>query len=111
MGWMRTGGSLGQVWRGWGVKLLLFFALMVAGWGLGVGDAQAQEDELLPLGIIVQPEPGELEVWIETDQRRYDLGDEVTIRFGLNRDAWRSEEHTSELQSRPHLVCRLLLEK
>src|SRR3989442_9551504 len=28
----------------------------------------------------------------------------------LNPDK-RSEEHTSELQSRPHLVCRLLLEK
>src|SRR5436305_14071508 len=26
-------------------------------------------------------------------------------------DHERSEEHTSELQSRPHLVCRLLLEK
>src|SRR3989442_7552860 len=26
-------------------------------------------------------------------------------------DRRRSEEHTSELQSRPHLVCRLLLEK
>src|SRR3989442_7553790 len=26
------------------------------------------------------------------------------------RIAQRSEEHTSELQSRPHLVCRLLLE-
>src|SRR5690554_7594186 len=26
-------------------------------------------------------------------------------------DVIRSEEHTSELQSRPHLVCRLLLEK
>src|SRR3989442_4092018 len=26
-------------------------------------------------------------------------------------EACRSEEHTSELQSRPHLVCRLLLEK
>src|SRR5689334_23932764 len=25
--------------------------------------------------------------------------------------AWRSEEHTSELQSQFHLVCRLLLEK
>src|SRR5207244_5626871 len=25
--------------------------------------------------------------------------------------AWRSEEHTSELQSPDHLVCRLLLEK
>src|SRR5690554_7041338 len=31
-------------------------------------------------------------------------GDELTEGF-------RSEEHTSELQSRPHLVCRLLLEK
>src|SRR5690554_7163023 len=29
----------------------------------------------------------------------------------LRRCAGRSEEHTSELQSRPHLVCRLLLEK
>src|SRR5687768_18138196 len=27
------------------------------------------------------------------------------------RPEWRSEEHTSELQSRLHLVCRLLLEK
>src|ERR1039458_5428448 len=26
-------------------------------------------------------------------------------------NAWRSEEHTSELQSLRHLVCRLLLEK
>src|SRR3989442_2562371 len=30
---------------------------------------------------------------------------------GNPRGATRSEEHTSELQSRPHLVCRLLLEK
>src|SRR2546422_2985749 len=29
----------------------------------------------------------------------------------LTRDTARSEEHTSELQSRLHLVCRLLLEK
>src|SRR5215216_4313703 len=27
------------------------------------------------------------------------------------RAVWRSEEHTSELQSPDHLVCRLLLEK
>src|SRR2546430_10924581 len=26
-------------------------------------------------------------------------------------EAWRSEEHTSELQSQSNLVCRLLLEK
>src|SRR2546422_11282878 len=30
---------------------------------------------------------------------------------GLQRQSGRSEEHTSELQSRLHLVCRLLLEK
>src|SRR5690554_7293276 len=30
---------------------------------------------------------------------------------GGSRLSIRSEEHTSELQSRPHLVCRLLLEK
>src|SRR5215813_15406968 len=35
-----------------------------------------------------------------------ELGDQT-----LNADRERSEEHTSELQSRPHLVCRLLLEK
>src|SRR5690349_23879966 len=33
------------------------------------------------------------------------------IRAGLRLDARRSEEHTSELQSRRDLVCRLLLEK
>src|SRR5690554_1238652 len=31
--------------------------------------------------------------------------------FGYRVDLFRSEEHTSELQSRPHLVCRLLLAK
>src|SRR3712207_7546091 len=30
---------------------------------------------------------------------------------GIVRDKLRSEEHTSELQSRQYLVCRLLLEK
>src|SRR5256884_6654267 len=39
---------------------------------------------------------------------------DVRIAFNellLNRAKLRSEEHTSELQSRLHLVCRLLLEK
>src|SRR5689334_23977638 len=40
-------------------------------------------------------------------RRTHDLG-----RFILSlRPAGRSEEHTSELQSQFHLVCRLLLEK
>src|SRR3712207_8171357 len=32
-------------------------------------------------------------------------------RYLAIRRGWRSEEHTSELQSRQYLVCRLLLEK
>src|SRR5438034_4579730 len=37
-------------------------------------------------------------------------GHQKTCGF-LIRPAWRSEEHTSELQSHSDLVCRLLLEK
>src|SRR3712207_8235834 len=32
-------------------------------------------------------------------------------RLMSSESEWRSEEHTSELQSRQYLVCRLLLEK
>src|SRR5437870_13348263 len=46
--------------------------------------------ELLKLGIKVAPS---------------------TVAKYLRRHGKRSEEHTSELQSRGHLVCRLLLEK
>src|SRR2546429_5548623 len=48
--------------------------------------------------------------------RRWLLG-KTTIKASLTRTRYansgtpRSEEHTSELQSRLHLVCRLLLEK
>src|SRR5690554_7762965 len=33
------------------------------------------------------------------------------LGYGQKMTRPRSEEHTSELQSRPHLVCRLLFEK
>src|SRR5690625_6821310 len=54
---------------------------------------------------------------IDTLQRSYPdhsfLAEESGLVEGKGDDArWqRSEEHTSELQSRGHLVCRLLLEK
>src|SRR2546429_4251013 len=35
----------------------------------------------------------------------------VSQKFNVVQRVYRSEEHTSELQSRLHLVCRLLLEK
>src|SRR5690554_7651804 len=39
------------------------------------------------------------------------VSEDAVIEATLEAGPDRSEEHTSELQSRPHLVCRLLLEK
>src|SRR3989442_9360419 len=54
-----------------------------------------------------------LPIWPDARRRRHALGARVQLPLrgpgGANHP--RSEEHTSELQSRPHLVCRLLLEK
>src|SRR5438309_3128569 len=43
------------------------------------------------------------------DWSAHGLGCHSSRRVAAHR--WRSEEHTSELQSQFHLVCRLLLEK
>src|SRR3989442_7508713 len=61
-------------------------------------------------------------VLVDHDRHRLalalEVGQQIVERLGLRDDQRvldqrldRSEEHTSELQSRPHLVCRLLLEK
>src|SRR5687768_17692479 len=44
---------------------------------------------------------------VDLDRRGVEVSDRARRRDGTSR----SEEHTSELQSRLHLVCRLLLEK
>src|SRR5438876_7836310 len=44
------------------------------------------------------------------DERDIDLA-VAAARKAFDGGPWRSEEHTSELQSPVHLVCRLLLEK
>src|SRR2546422_4241959 len=57
----------------------------------------------------------ELEVWLGSGAAHERLvaaviAPAVTATVAIRR-LYRSEEHTSELQSRLHLVCRLLLEK
>src|SRR5690625_5945499 len=47
----------------------------------------------------------------DIQQRAAPRGRGGGARQQRHRDRLRSEEHTSELQSRGHLVCRLLLEK
>src|SRR5947209_9553628 len=64
------------------------------------------------------PLPGELGVWLPGNARFAEPEDGGRGARGGNAAAFaafnapvRSEEHTSELQSRQYLVCRLLLEK
>src|SRR2546422_6336621 len=48
---------------------------------------------------------------IDTRKAGQEVGRQGATRLQAREIAKRSEEHTSELQSRLHLVCRLLLEK
>src|ERR1035437_4546138 len=52
-----------------------------------------------------------MEVRIGGVERRPIPGDDLTVVVEQPAELDRSEEHTSELQSRQYLVCRLLLEK
>src|SRR3712207_8867845 len=62
--------------------------------------------ELLPLlALHAAPAPVELEQHVRVEVR-VDL-----VEVDVDLPDARSEEHTSELQSRQYLVCRLLLEK
>src|SRR3989449_10173052 len=65
------------------------------------GVIQARMDDLLPatLGVVT-------EFFQPYDAMPFGLTLDAVIEYAM-----RSEEHTSELQSRLHLVCRLLLEK
>src|SRR3990167_217128 len=66
--------------------------------------------EILPLGprrIRLSPPPA-----LFRDHRSTPMGEGPRRRHqDANGVRWRSEEHTSELQSQSNLVCRLLLEK
>src|SRR5690554_7275262 len=73
-------------------------------------------DEIIPLGEKDKENDGVIE-WLE--KKKENDGVIEWLEKKKENDGvieWlekkkRSEEHTSELQSRPHLVCRLLLEK
>src|SRR5207253_8048780 len=75
----------------------------------------SREGDLLDLGIedkIIEKSGA----WISYGDMRLGQGRENAKQYlrdnpALVEEIARSEEHTSELQSRGHLVCRLLLEK
>src|SRR3712207_8924187 len=79
-------GPVGTVWR----------VARKAGGAVGAGRIDFAHDAL--------PEPRRIVA-------RLDPADELVPEHSLVAHIARSEEHTSELQSRQYLVCRLLLEK
>src|SRR5207253_10988186 len=56
-------------------------------------------------------EQEEIESQEDPDHARFQQEEQNAISLHVFGNRPRSEEHTSELQSRGHLVCRLLLEK
>src|SRR3712207_8630853 len=59
----------------------------------------------------VRPRPQGIEDREDPVRVRFVQARVYVLRLNLKRSYSRSEEHTSELQSRQYLVCRLLLEK
>src|SRR2546422_4796382 len=72
---------------------------------------------LKPCGYFLRASSSETDVGMITSWPGFQLTGVATVCFAVSctesssRSTSRSEEHTSELQSRLHLVCRLLLEK
>src|SRR5690606_24603685 len=80
---------------------------------LNTGNMVTTNDKLTfgnGLDVITDFKPGKVG---ETDTLALQATSQLTSGFGVQPNALnaRSEEHTSELQSRENLVCRLLLEK
>src|SRR3989449_4384616 len=89
----------------------LFFFLMIR---------RPPRSTLFPYTTLFRSEKGDrpegqadrrVHVVLQHQQAGAEAGERAAERRGDHEDARRSEEHTSELQSRLHLVCRLLLEK
>src|SRR3712207_8857681 len=67
-------------------------------------------DSPLVRSAVTGPDPtAVLQPYVE--EVRADTGTSFITVLAPDRTRFRSEEHTSELQSRQYLVCRLLLEK
>src|SRR2546422_2883721 len=88
-------------------RLLLAWVLLLVGTAMAVASNAQAEDSPQARAIV---RSGTIEAGLVTG---YLQGNGTFTSLSSNRSALyvRSEEHTSELQSRLHLVCRLLLEK
>src|SRR5690348_17939864 len=89
-------------------RRLVAFLAMVFGMFMAILDIQIVSASLTEIQAGLAASANEI-TWVQT---AYLIAEVVMIPLsGFLSRAMRSEEHTSELQSPVHLVCRLLLEK
>src|SRR3712207_7929870 len=74
---------------------------------------RSDQEQEVTLGLITKQETNPF--WVTMKEVAQDTADDDRVQLltatGRSDVDYRSEEHTSELQSRQYLVCRLLLEK
>src|SRR5690606_39739187 len=89
------------------IRFRLFADQLANGWGCAIDNLAIQP----PVTSIEDPNSHGMDVYPipATDELFIDLHDVSNQTITI--EIVRSEEHTSELQSRENLVCRLLLEK
>src|SRR5690625_6879471 len=83
-------------------------------WDLGgtLVDTYPDVDRTLATAVHASPDAEDIAEVAQLTRRSSSLAiSTLAERHGVPEQRLRSEEHTSELQSRGHLVCRLLLEK
>src|SRR5690554_7112276 len=69
------------------------------------------KSELIDFVILQQDAFDAIDASTPMERQKYMLSSVLGVADAEFKYKGRSEDHTSELQSRPHLVCRLLLEK
>src|SRR5690625_5624445 len=94
-------------------RLVLGLAILVlalsAAWSFGRGRGPVEESIVEELVERIEPEREPRRVSWDLNVIPHERIDYwIDFLKGRNYDRTRSEEHTSELQSRGHLVCRLL---
>src|SRR5207249_11739327 len=93
--------------------LSLHDALPICVWENAEGSRSIRAaEEALPQAVAPELFPLAGSSWIDVPVQAFaGISPTVKLQRGVSQPYRRSEEHTSELQSRFDLVCRLLLEK